>query len=116
MLEVDKRTTRASWGEVQRDYERALKRYPDDTLIRWNYAQFLERSGRIPEAIVQGQAICRRLPESAWPHYFVGSLLAKQGRMRDAVQYLRRALEIQPDVPFAREELNRIVAANPGIR
>ncbi|MCC5842185.1 MAG: tetratricopeptide repeat protein [Opitutales bacterium] len=113
MLEVDRRTTRASWGEVQRDYERALRQRPDDTLIRWNYAQFLERSGRIPEAIVQGQAICQRLPDNAWPHYFVGSLMAKQGRIREAIHYLERALRIQPDVPFAQEEWDRINAAFP---
>ncbi|MCC5807254.1 MAG: tetratricopeptide repeat protein [Opitutales bacterium] len=113
MLEVDRRTTQASWGEVQRVYERAISRLPDDTLIRWNYAQFLERSGRIPEAIVQGQAICQRLPENAWPHFFVGSLMAREGRIREAVQYLRMALRIQPDVPFAREELDRIAAAYP---
>jgi tetratricopeptide (TPR) repeat protein len=116
MLEVDKRTTRASWGEVERDYERALSRHPDDTLIRWNYAQFLERSGRLAEAIVQGQGVCKRLPEIAWPHFFVGSLMAKEGRLREAVQYLRRALEIEPDVPFARQELDRIVAAHPHSR
>lgn len=116
MLEVDKQTTRASWAEVLRDYERALSRHPDDTLIRWNYAQFLERSGHIAAAIVQGQAVCKRLPETAWPHYFVGSLMAKERRFHEAVEYLRMALRIQPDVPFAREELDRIVAANPETR
>jgi predicted Zn-dependent protease len=59
----------------------ALSRHPDDTLIRWNYAQFLERSGRLAEAIVQGQGVCKRLPENAWPHFFVGSLMAKEGRI-----------------------------------
>jgi len=116
MLEVDRKTTHASWGEVQHVYERALNRRPDDTLIRWNYAQFLERTGRIPEAIVQGQAICQRLPENAWPHFFVGSLMARQGRIREATQVLEMALRIQPDVPFAREELDRINAAHPVAR
>jgi tetratricopeptide (TPR) repeat protein len=116
MLEVDRVTTRASWGEVERLYERALLRNPDDTLIRWNFAQFFERSGRLAEAVVHGQAVCQRLPDLAWPHYFVGSLLAKQGKYRDAVQYLRRALAIQHDVPFARQELDRILAAHPHLR
>lgn len=113
MMEVDQKTTHASWGEVRRDYEHALSRRPDDTLIRWNYAQFLERTGRIPEAIVEGQAICRRLPENAWPHFFVGSLMARQERIREAIRYLKMALQIQVDVPFAREELDRIKAAYP---
>lgn len=116
MLEVDQQTTRASWGEVKREYEQALGRHPDDTLIRWNYAQFLERSGRLAEAIVQGQGVCKRLPENAWPHFFVGSLMAKEGRIGEAVQYLRRALEIQPEAQFARQELDRIVAAHPRLR
>jgi len=116
MREVDRVTTHASWGEVQHLYERALQRHPDDTLIRWNFAQFFERSGRLAEAMVQGQEVCQRLPYNAWPHYFVGSLMARQGRPREAVQWLRRALEIQPDVPFARQELDRILAAHPHLR
>lgn len=116
MREVDRVTTQASWGEVQRLYGRALQRHPDDTLIRWNFAQFFERSGRLAEAIGQGQGVCQRLPDQAWPHYFVGSLLAKQGKMKEAVQYLRLALEIQPDVPFARQELDRILTTYPGLR
>jgi tetratricopeptide (TPR) repeat protein len=93
---------------VQRAYEFALRINPDDTMVRWNYAQFLERTGRIPEAITQGQEVCRRLPHAAWPHYFVGSLMAKEGRTEEAVPFLHAAIEINPTSKFARLELDRI--------
>jgi hypothetical protein len=43
---------------------------PDDTLLRWNYAQFLERAGRLSEAVNQGILVCELLPHADWPHYF----------------------------------------------
>lgn len=109
MRDVDNRTNPSSWNEVIRLYESALEKYPNDTLVRWNYAQFLERSGYLSQAIDQGEQICIRLPHVAWPHYFVGSLMVKQGRPTGAVEYLRKALEIQPDIPNAAKELERVL-------
>jgi tetratricopeptide (TPR) repeat protein len=116
MLEVDSRTTPASPAKDRQSYEYALQRSPDDTLIRWNYAQYFEMMGALPEAINQGKLICELTPHGPWPHYFVGSLLARQGRFREAVQYLRMALEIQPDLSFAATELDQILAARPYLR
>ena len=116
MREVDTRTTPASPSEDRQAYELALQHSPEDTLIRWNYAQHFQMMGALPEAINQGKIICELLPHAPWPHYFVGSLLAKQGRFEAAVEFLRIALEIQPDSPFATNELERILAARPYLR
>jgi tetratricopeptide (TPR) repeat protein len=116
MLEVDKRTTSASPAQDRQSYEYALGRRPEDTLIRWNYAQFFERFGALPEAIVQGKRICDLLPHAPWPHYFVGSLLAKEGRVEEAVEFLRMALAIDPNLSFAKDELERILVAHPSLR
>ncbi|MEX0331179.1 MAG: tetratricopeptide repeat protein [Puniceicoccaceae bacterium] len=116
MLEVDSRTTSATPARDQKSYEDALRRSPEDTLIRWNYAQFFEMTGALPEAINQGKEICTLLPHAPWPHYFVGSLLAKEDRFKEAVEYLRKALEIDPNQSFAKDELDRILAAYPSLR
>ena len=113
MKEVDARTTSQSPARDQAMYEAALAREPDDTLVRWNYAQFFERTGRLPDAAKQGKRICERLPDASWPHYFTGSVLARQGRKAEAADYLERALRITPEFPQARKELDQIRKSRP---
>jgi tetratricopeptide (TPR) repeat protein len=108
MKEVDSRTTPSSPAQDNQIYKSALEQHPDDTLVRWNYAQFFERTGRLAEAVRQGELICERLPHASWPHYFVGSVMARLGRMTEATDYLQRALRITPDFPQARKDLERI--------
>ena len=108
MKEVDSRTTPHSPTRDQAMYDTALARNPNDTLLRWNYAQFFERTGRLSEAVIQGKLICERLPSASWPHYFVGSVMARQGKKAEATDYLQRALNITPDFAQARKELAQI--------
>jgi Tfp pilus assembly protein PilF len=113
MKEVDSRTTPKSPVEDQKMYEMALAAHPDDTLVRWNYAQFFERTGRLAEAAKQGELICERLPHAMWPHYFTGSVLARLGKLPAAADYLQRALRISPDFKQARKELENIRRIDP---
>lgn len=110
---VDSQTTQASPSQVRLMYTDALLRDPDDSFVRWNYAQYLERSDNIPEAINQGIEICRRLPHAPWPHFFTGSLMAREGRAAEAVDYLQQALEIQDSLDFARQELESLRVSHP---
>ena len=57
--------------------------------------------------------ICERLPQASWPHYFVGSVMARLGRMPEAADYLRRALRLSPDLQIARRELEDIRWRHP---
>lgn len=111
--EADYKITPQSHARDEQMYEAALAARPDDTLVRWNYAQFLERNGRLSEAVKQGSMICERLPQASWPHYFVGSVMARLGRMPEAADYLRRALRLSPDLQIARRELEAIRWSRP---
>jgi tetratricopeptide (TPR) repeat protein len=113
MSEVDSRTTPSSPARDRQLYVNALRKNPDDTLIRWNYAQFFEMIGSLPEAIVQGKELCDRLPHAPWPHYFVGSVLAREGRLVEAVDYLQAALAIEAHSQHAQNELDKIRASYP---
>ncbi len=113
MKEVDSRTTPLSPALDEQMYEAALAADPDDTLLRWNYAQFLERNGRLTEAVNQGLVVCQLLPHASWPHYFVGSVMARLGRWPEAADYLQRALRITPDLAVARRELENIGFRRP---
>ena len=111
--EVDSRTTPATPASDRQMYLDALKRKPDDTQIRWNYAQFLERTGNLSEAISQGVIICNQLPHAPWPHYFVGSVMARTGRMTEAAMYLKCALKIDSNLSHAKKELEQIQSHYP---
>lgn len=113
MKEVDSRTTPQSPVSDQKMYEATLAVNPDDTLVRWNYAQFFERTGRLAEAAKQGEQICERLPDAMWPHYFTGSVLARFGNIPAAADYLQRALRISPDFSQAQKDLDRIRRSHP---
>lgn len=113
MKEVDSRTTPQSPARDNQMYLAALARCPEDTLVRWNYAQFFERTGRLPDAAKQGRLICDLLPHAAYPHYFVGSVMARLGNRAEAADYLQRSLRIAPDFSQARKELERIRRSHP---
>jgi tetratricopeptide (TPR) repeat protein len=113
MKEVDSKTTTVTPARDRRMYEVALEKNPGDTLLRWNYAQFFERTGKLTEAATQGELICQHLPHSAWPHYFTGSVMARDGRIAEAVDYLQRAIRISPGFSPARQELERIRRKHP---
>ncbi|MEX1115359.1 MAG: tetratricopeptide repeat protein [Akkermansiaceae bacterium] len=106
--EVDFKTTAMTPVRDRRMYETALEQNPGDTQMRWNYAQFLERAGKLAEAADQGVLICERLPHSAWTHYFTGSVMARQGEIAEAADYLQRAIRINPELSHARLELDEI--------
>jgi len=112
MQEVDSRTTPSSPAHDDQMYKSALEAEPNDSLLRWNYAQFFERTGRLSEAVKQGELICERLPHASWPHYFVGSVMARMGKTTEAADYFQRALRITPDFPQASKELERIRRRN----
>jgi Tfp pilus assembly protein PilF len=113
MKEVDSKTTTVTPARDRRMHEVALEKNPGDTLLRWNYAQFFERTGKLTEAATQGELICQHLPHSAWPHYFTGSVMARDGRIAEAVDYLQRAIRISPGFSPARQELERIRRKHP---
>jgi len=113
--EIALRTTPATSASDRQMYLAALERKPDDTQVRWNYAQFLERAGSLSDAIVQGQIICDQVPHAPWPHYFVGSVMAREGRIAEATKYLKQSIKIDRNTSQARKELGQIRARYPGL-
>lgn len=106
--EIEARATLESPARDEEMYIAALAAHPDDTLVRWNYAQFLERGGQFSAAVNQGILICDLLPHASWPHYFVGSVMARLGRRAEAADYLQRALRLSPGLTVARQELSNL--------
>lgn len=94
-------------------YVDALAAAPEDPLLRSRFAQYLEATGARAEAIAEFQRVCELLPDLEWPHYHLGDLMVRAGRISEAVQCFERALAIRSDFTQARQQLRRIQASNP---
>ena len=53
-------------------------------------------------------------PESAYTHVMKGRIQARTGARDDAIRSFERALELKPDNPWARQQLERLKAAPAG--
>lgn len=89
-------------------HEEAVKRRPEDHWLRESYAEFLEATGQLPEALEQWQKARGLLPHHFLAHYQAGRIFGKLRRNGEAVIALNRALELRPDLAEAMLELGQI--------
>jgi len=78
-------------------YRRALELQPDFAPAYANLSDLLSRLGREPEGEKLLRAGLARLPEVGALQHALGLSLVRQKRISDALQYLARANELEPD-------------------
>ena len=93
-------------------YVEALKRSPDDNLLRENFGVFLASIGDKPAALAQYQNITELLPHDFYSRLHVGRLLTGLGRRDEAEAQLQRAAAQRPFLPDAWFELGVVQAAS----
>jgi tetratricopeptide (TPR) repeat protein len=101
--------------QARQIYEQALALAPEDNLLHGNFEQFLEAGGELPQAIAESQRLCELAPYLPGPYYRTGSLLVRQGRMREAEENFARAVAIKSDYAQAHNELGLIFAGQQKI-
>ena len=106
--EIKSRVSRSTGDQDRQLYEAALDRAPEDTMLTENYAEFLNASGKIVEAIQQAERFRDLLPDVAWTHCFLAALLMEDGRQEEARASLESALKVRSDFTPAQELLKRI--------
>jgi len=98
-------------------FKRATQCNPDSYKAWRNMASALMNKGDMQGAIV---AYCKTVlldPMDFASHNDLGFCLARQGQFKKAAFYFEKALEIKPNFPDARENLNRalyLLEKNPG--
>lgn len=99
--------------ETLAEYRAALQLKPKDAEMHTRLGAALARiPGRLPDAIAEHEAALRIDPNYAVAHYNLGVALANApGRLSEALAHLEAALRTRPDLEPAREELNRLRAA-----
>ncbi|MFP4446019.1 MAG: tetratricopeptide repeat protein, partial [Desulfosudaceae bacterium] len=113
-LEIDPGFTRAAnnlaylLAERGRKLDEALElaldarsRRADDPYIRDTLGWVYYRQGKFEEAIRELRVCVEGLPDNATAHYHLGMALYRHGDNEEAGHYLERALDMEPDFPYA---------------
>ena len=86
-------------------YRKALSVNPDFVAARNNLANALLSAGAVDEAIEQYERVLVRSGTNALVHNNLGSALMSKGRLSEAASHLHRALELDPELSEASENL-----------
>ncbi|HEX4263765.1 MAG TPA: tetratricopeptide repeat protein [Verrucomicrobiae bacterium] len=86
-------------------YRSAIQRTPADFLLYKNFAEYLESTGDLQQALVQWQKVCELLPHYCDGFHQVGRLLNDLGRWDQAEAPLRKALALRPQLTEAWYEM-----------
>jgi spermidine synthase len=91
--------------EVAEDYlRRAVRSRPNCGSARYNLGHLLEQTGRHAEAVEQWEKAAKAQNDERAADYW-GQFLVGQGRVKDAIQWFRAALDIRPEFTDARFHL-----------
>jgi len=86
-------------------FTNAIAATPEDPHLRRVYAEFLESTGRLEEAIVQWRQVIAWQPHHPFAYLQAGSMLRRLGKWDEAGPLIERAVDMQPDWVEARLEL-----------
>jgi len=108
-LEEAQRTFNSTNADSARNiYLEAIRRWPDDFRLHWNYADFLEATRDRRSAVAEWKTVQALIPHYHVPYYEIGRLLALQGDGAEARTWLLRALALRPDLSEGWYELGRV--------
>jgi Tfp pilus assembly protein PilF len=92
-------------------YRRALEIQPAAADIRINYGRFLEKLGRLGEALSEYQVAARERPHLATAHFNLGTAYLRSGDPARAEVALREAIQLDPDYDQAIGNLGLLFAS-----
>ena len=73
-----------------------LDRYPDDSVMRFDYANLLRKNHRQADAIEQYQQVLRVAPDFAHAYVGIATAYKSLGKYPDAIQAYSKAFDIDP--------------------
>ena len=91
-------------ADAEAAYKKGIAKDPKNEPCRVNYGLMLARAGRVPDAIVQMQAVLT----PAEVAYNLASVYEQQGRNELAKEQYRKALELEPDFKDAKARLAKL--------
>jgi len=96
--------------QARQMYEQALALAPDDYFLHGNFERFLETGGNLAQAIAEAKRCCGLFPQMPGEYYYVGTLLAREGKTSEAADYFSRAVAIRNDYAEAQDAMGELLA------
>lgn len=110
LKELSSQMTEKARGQTRAVYKDALALAPEDSFLHGNFAQFLEQTGDLAEAIKEQRLVGELLPQTPAVPCKIGLLLVRQGNTVEAEKSFSQALAIRGDYVPALNELALILA------
>jgi protein O-mannosyl-transferase len=104
----DVRAMQKRLPEAEAEYIRALELDPQLAIARKNWAMILARTGRFTEAAAEFERTRIQLPNDAEVIGSLGMVHELTGRWQQAVECYNRALQLDPNHPFAQVRLDAL--------
>ena len=116
LSELQQRMNKENANRARAVFEDDVQREPDDFVIRFNYADFLEAIGDLPEAVNQLHHIGALLPDYYLVNFELGGMLEREGKLDEAADNFRKALVLYPNMAMAWDEWFELgnIAASKG--
>ncbi len=87
-------------------YEQALRLYPEDVGLLYNYGIFLEKIGESDDAMAKMQEVVALDPDNGAALNYVGYSWADNNLNLDmALEYIKKAVDLMPDDGYIRDSL-----------
>jgi len=102
----------AVWRDTEALWNQAIRVHPHNGMAHSALANWLDRQGRLTEAMHYHRLGIRYRPELAEGYSDMGVTLAKLGRRTEALEAFRQALRINPRSPGAHNGLGVILTAS----
>jgi tetratricopeptide (TPR) repeat protein len=91
-------------------YDKVLAKDPNNVITHGRLALALASIGRIDEAIEQCRIVLTARPSDFEMYTNLGMLLQNQGKVDEAIESYKKALQIDPNFPKARENIDAALA------
>ena len=96
------------WAAAATQLEAALVHVPDSDEMHFDLATAYEHLGRVPDAMKSYQMTLQLNPNHYRANLMFGRLLGMHDNASEALPYLRRAVELQPESPDAHKFLANV--------
>ena len=96
IIQTNYASNRGYVGEADEDFRAYLSRYPDDSTMRFDYANLLRKNGHKTEAIEQYKQVLRVAPDFASAYIGMATAYKTLGDFPAALQWYSKAFEIDP--------------------
>lgn len=89
-------------------YQAALRTDPDDFRLHENFAEFLELTGNLTNAVTEWKTVSDLIPQHHLAYFQTGRLCRRMAKLDEATLWLRKALDLRPDLSEGWFELGNI--------